>query len=163
MSIGAVTIESLEVTQTGSVPVDSDVARRVQTYAQYRLSKQSAPTGRAVRVSVLITELHRKNPAMSLLVGDSNRITAAMTISDAQGKTLMQRDVSAINAVIINGVIGAVAAAASDKTETDDELADALAEKVERAVFGRALAGRLKLPQGLAPAATAAPGVTVPQ
>ncbi len=154
--IGAVQIESLEVTPSASVPPDSDAVRRVQAYAQYRLGKQSAPNGRAVRVSLLITELHRKNPAMSLLVGDSNRIKAAMTISDADGKILMRREVSAMNSVVINGVIGAVAAAASDKTETDDELADALAEKVERAVFGRALAGRLKLPQNPAPVAAGA-------
>jgi hypothetical protein len=155
MSIGAVKIESLEVSQAASVPVDSEVTPRVKAYAQYRLGKQSAPNGRAVRVAIFITELHRKNPAMSLLAGDSNRITAAVTVSDVTGKPLMQREVSAMNSVIINGVIGAVAAAASDKGETDDELADALAENVERTVFGRALAGRLKLPPAPAPSAMA--------
>jgi hypothetical protein len=163
MSTGAVQIESLEVIPTASVPSDSDVVRRVQTYAQYRLGKQSAPNGRLVRVSVMITELHRKDAAMSLLVGDSNRIKAALTISDAQGKPLMRREVSAMNSVIINGVIGAVAAAASDKNETDDELADALAENIERAVFGRALVGRLKLPPSPRPVPAGIAGVAAAQ
>jgi hypothetical protein len=145
-AIGAVQIESLEITQAPSVPRDSDVAGRIQSYTKYRLGKQSAPNGRPVRVGVLITELHRKDPALALIAGDSNRIRSLVTISDASGQQLMQREVSAMNSVMINGVIGAVAAAASEKTETDDELADMLAENIERTVFGRAMVGRLKLP-----------------
>ena len=146
-STGAVNVVSVQVTQSASVPPESDAARRVQVYADYRLKQQSRPGGKQVQVAILITEVHRKNPAASLLIGDSNRIKALMTISGADGAPILQREVSAMNSVAINGIIGAVAAAAADTTETDDELADDLASQAERAVFGRALAARLKLPQ----------------
>jgi hypothetical protein len=144
---GAVNVVSVNVTQSASVPPDSDAAQRVKVYADYRLKQQSRPGGKQVQVAILITEVHRKNPAASLLIGDSNRMKASMTISGADGRLIQQREVSAMNSVVINGIIGAVAAAAADKTDTDDELADDLASQAERAVFGRALAARLKLPK----------------
>jgi hypothetical protein len=153
-TVGAIEIESVQVARAGDIPPGSDVVARVQTYVQYRLSKQSAANGVPVKVLVTITRLHRKNPGLSLLVGDANYVNSSVTITGLDGKPLMQREISAIYGGAVNGVIGAVAAAASNETETDDKLADTLAENIERAIFGRALVGRLELPPTPTPIAS---------
>jgi hypothetical protein len=139
-----------------AIPPDSDVAQRLVTFTGYRLQKQSAPAGKPVNVAIQITQFHRKNPVASLLIGDSNRFGALVTLSDGKGAVLLRRELFAANSVIVNGIIGAVAAAASEKTETDDALADDLASQIERSIFGRALVGRVQAPRTATPSPAAA-------
>jgi hypothetical protein len=141
MSVGAIKIESIKVSIETAIPPDSNVAQRLVAFTTYRLQKQSAPAGKPVNVGIQITQFHRKNPVASLLIGDSNRFGALVTLSDGKGAVLSKRELFAANSMIVNGIIGAVAAAASEKTETDDALADDLAGQIERSIFGRAGAG----------------------
>jgi hypothetical protein len=164
-SVGAIKIESIKVSIETAIPPDSDVAQRLVTFTTYRLQKQSAPAGKPVNVGIQITQFHRKNPVASLLIGDSNRFGALVTLSDGKGAVLSKRELFAANSMAINGIIGAVAAAASEKTETDDALADDLASQIERSIFGRALVGRVQAARTAAPppagARAAAEGIII--
>jgi hypothetical protein len=165
MSVGAIKIESIKVSIETAIPPDSDVAQRLLAFATYRLQKQSAPAGKQINVAIQITQFHRKNPVASLLIGDSNRMGALVTLSDSKGAVLSRQELFAANSMAINGVIGAVAAAASEATETDDALADDLASRIERSIFGRALVGQVQVPRTMAPppagARAAAGGIIV--
>jgi hypothetical protein len=165
-SVGAIKIDSIKVSIETAIPPDSDVAQRLVAFTTYRLQKQSAPAGKPVSVAIQITQFHRKNPVASLLIGDSNRMGALVTLSDGKGAVLSKRELFAANSMAVNGVIGAVAAAASETTETDDALADDLASRIERSIFGRALVGRVQVPRTAAPLplpakADAAPGTMI--
>jgi hypothetical protein len=160
MSVGAIKIESLKVSIETAIPPDSDAAQRLVTFTAYRLQKQSAPAGKPVNVAIQITQFHRKNPVASLLIGDSNRFGALVTLRDGKGAVLTKRELFAANSMAINGVIGAVAAAASEATETDDALADDLASRIERSIFGRALVGQVQVPRTETPAPAAAIATT---
>jgi hypothetical protein len=150
-SVGAIKIESIKISIETAIPPDSDVAQRLVAFTTYRLQKQSTPAGKPVNVAIQITQFHRKNPVASLLIGDSNRMGALVTLSDGKGAVLSRRELFAANSMAINGVIGAVAAAASETTETDDALADDLASRIERSIFGRALVGQVQVPRTVAP------------
>jgi hypothetical protein len=95
--------------------------------------------GAPKRVHVLVTGVHHKNPAMSLLVGDANHAQADVVVYDvATGRPQGQFRAATLDNGLINGVIGAAMAATQDKNEVNQRLAGGLAEEVMRGVYGDA-------------------------
>ena len=117
-------------------------------------------TGPAKCVSVVIAEYHLKDPALSLLVGDSNRMAGTVRLVDkATGKVDGNVQVVAIDTYAINGIIGAVQAASQDTGKAEQALTVGLEEKVVAAIYGSEVA-KVRPARTAAPAAAAAPATT---
>ncbi|MFI0849415.1 hypothetical protein [Mesorhizobium sp. IMUNJ 23232] len=111
-------------------------------------------------VTVTIAEYHLKDPALSLLVGDSNRIAGTVrSIDKATGKVDGDVRVIALDTYAINGVIGAVQATSQDAGKAEQALTVGLEEKVVAAVYGSEVA-KVRPPRTAATAAPAAPATT---
>lgn len=113
--------------------------------------------GRAKCVKVEITEFHLKNPALSLLVGDANRMSGKMIVQDIDtGAIDAQTDVVALNTFIINGIVGAVHAAAQDPAAVERQLVGEFGLSAFEKIYGvNAARQPPKVVSG--PAATATP------
>ena len=110
-------------------------------------------TGPEKCVSVVIAEYHLKDPALSLLVGDSNRMAGTVrSVDKATGKVDGNVRVVALDTYAINGIIGAVQAASQDTGKAEQALTVGLEENVVAAVYGSEVAK-------VRPARTAAPAV----
>lgn len=134
--VGPLNIVDFTVTSSTTLPPESRIVEAVTYYAKQRMATHGTTSGRAYQVSVQITELHYKSAVTSLLVGDANRLAAVLSITDETGKLIMQRNQSASSNVLINGILGAVTAASSNKQGVDQQLAQDLASQVDQALFG---------------------------
>lgn len=116
--------------------------------------------GAAKHVRVAVTELHYKNAAKSLLIGDANFAKAKVTMIDAAtGRVQGEGDATALDQVAINGVIGAIISAAQDKEKVDKRLADGLARDVMTTVYGATAAAEARKRPFGAPAEPSSPEV----
>lgn len=94
-------------------------------------------SGPAKCMTVAISDYHLKNPAMSLLVGDSNRMTGTVRIVDAaSGVQDGTRQVAALDSYMMNGIIGAAQAAGQDAAKVEGVLTDTFERKVLEAAYG---------------------------
>lgn len=94
-------------------------------------------TGQPKCLTVVVTDLHLKNPALSLLVGDANRLSGSVASTDLQARRSDgQKDVVAINTVALNGIIGAVQAATQNENNVAIALAGDFETSVVSAVYG---------------------------
>jgi hypothetical protein len=81
-------------------------------------------TGAAKRVSIMVTSYHIKDPGLSLLVGDDNRVTGTLTVLDAAtGAPSSPAFFTVTNGNFPQGVAGLVLAAAQDAGLQENELA----------------------------------------
>lgn len=104
-------------------------------------------TGAPKRLDVTITEFHTKNPALALLVGDTNRMTGTATITGS-GATEWSETVGVVSDAFLQGISGAIIAAARQREVIEAELAKRYSVAVSKAAYGG------KLPQpGTAPVA----------
>ena len=99
------------------------------------LNSRVPSTNNPVLLSLRITKFHKKNPGISLIVGDANTMELTGTVMSLDGKTQMGTSVIQVQqGGEINGVIGMVAAATtSDEFAThalDQKAANELLEKV---------------------------------
>jgi hypothetical protein len=110
---------------------------------QARTTQHAERFGRAGAPKELriVIERHKyKNPAMALLVGDANEVGGRVAVIDvASGRMQGQVEAGAIDAAGVNGVVGAIVAAAQDKQKVDDRLADGLAKASMRLALGSAI------------------------
>jgi hypothetical protein len=94
-------------------------------------------SGRAKCMTVAINDYHLKNPAMSLLVGDSNRMTGTVqTVDAATGALDGKKQVAALDSYLVNGIIGAAQAAGQDAAKVEQTLIDTFERKAVEALYG---------------------------
>ncbi|GLK75844.1 hypothetical protein GCM10008171_10980 [Methylopila jiangsuensis] len=130
-------VQHLEVT----APATANASGHFTDALRLRTLRESTRYGRAdgapKRLHVVVTDLHYKNPAMALLVGDANRASAKVTVVDAAtGRSQGEFDTVAIDQAAINGIAGAVIAVAQDRQAADLRLADGLSRNVMERVYG---------------------------
>ncbi|MET0313353.1 MAG: hypothetical protein ABW275_03085 [Hansschlegelia sp.] len=127
----------VELRQPVASATFGEVARKATRREATRYSRTGAP--KAVRITV--TQLHYKNAAMSLLIGDANSVSAAVVVSDAgTGKIHGQFETTQIDQVALNGLAGAMISLMQDRAAVDQRLADSLASDVLERVYGTAVA-----------------------
>ena len=122
-----------------------------------RAPREGAPKQLAVRVNGFRT----KNPGMSLLIGDSNSMTGTAAITGA-GVTEWSEDIAVMSDVLLQGIAGAIIAAARQRDAVESDLAGRFGNTVARLAYGGKLpsANRPRraapaAPQPVAPAAPA--------
>ena len=118
----------------GSVNLAEDI--RVKLLAE---ASRYNVTGRRKALKVFVRDLHFKNPAMSLLVGDDNTISAHVMVLDEKGNPQSSFEVSAMDRSLgtkFNGVVGAVVAGTQNPIEVERRMADALASETLEKVYG---------------------------
>jgi hypothetical protein len=97
-------------------------------------------TDNPVTMRLQIASYHEKNPAMSLLVGDSNRIDIVVeVIQPSSGTVIAQFRSVSIDDNGVNGVIGAVMAAAANENKVMARLNSKAANDILEHVFGSAV------------------------
>ncbi|BCJ91155.1 hypothetical protein IZ6_18900 [Terrihabitans soli] len=134
---------------------------RVKTLAE---ASRYGAVGNAKTLRVSITHYHKKNPALSLLLSDSNNIRADVSVVDTTTlaeDTKMQMITS--DPVPADGIIGAVVAISQTEAEVEEMLTTQFASEVLARVYGSKAAkiARKNPPSVVAPAAT--PPGTVPK
>ncbi|MBP0581834.1 hypothetical protein J8I29_21070 [Labrys sp. LIt4] len=99
-------------------------------------------TGAPKRVAIVIESYHLKNPALSLLIGDQNHMGGTMLVSDV-GSTAPPKAVPLYvqDAYQVQGVIGAVQAAAQDRSLVESRLVSAASSSVLEKFYGTKLLG----------------------
>lgn len=126
--------------KVGTVNLREDV--RVKTLREaYRYSETGQPKTLRVRVE----NLHIKHPLTSVLVGDSNRMTASAEIID-NGSGESQGKVTAvvIDSGHVQGVTGALLAAVDNPVEVEQRLATIMAARLLEEVYGSTYAKQVK-------------------
>jgi hypothetical protein len=147
--------------QYQSATIPPSVAPRLRERLDARFAAMPK-TGPEKCVSVVIAEYHLKDPALSLLVGDSNRMAGTVrSVDKATGKVDGNVRVVAIDTYAINGIIGAVQAASQDTGKAEQALTLGLEEKVVAAIYGSEVA-KVR-PARAAPPAVAAAPATAPK
>ena len=122
----------------GTPPKESSDAQlrdlREQTIA---LESRVPPTNNPYVLRLRIVKYHQKNPALSLLIGDSNSLTVSGEIWSLDGKTPMgQFSSTAATDQYVNGVLGAVIAAATTTNEVQRKLDGEAANEILEQVYG---------------------------
>lgn len=98
-------------------------------------------SGALKRVEISVMDVHYKNAAMALLVGDSNRLAARVKVVDvSSGRSHGEFETVASDSGAINGVMGAVIAIAQSEAAVDQRLAQGLASDVLERIYGTAAA-----------------------
>ena len=96
--------------------------------------------GAAKEVRIVVERHSYKNPALSLLVGDANYAGGRVAVIDvASGRVQGQVEAGAVDSLAVNGIAGAIIAAAQDKEKVDDRLADGFAKAALRHALGSAI------------------------
>jgi hypothetical protein len=110
---------------------------------QSRTMQHAARFGRAgapKELRIVVERLSYKNPALSLLAGDANRVAGRVAVIDvASGRMQGHVEAAAVDMAGVNGVVGAIVAAAQDKQKVDERLADGLAKAALRLALGSAV------------------------
>lgn len=133
--------------EVGTVNLAEDVRVKVM-----RRVPAFASGGRGKTVDVQLTSMNLKNPIQSLLIGDSNRLVATVTVTDDATRA---KDISfgamAVDDAALQGISGAVLSATDDPIEIEQRLADRLADSVLTQIYGSEVAqGALKRSHDLA-------------
>lgn len=162
---GPLAIRDVSVSAADTIRAETDILSLVRQTVPAQILGVS--DGKATKVEVRLVLLAYKNPVMSLLVGDSNKLGANVILRDMADQELARFDVIAIDQYMLNGVAGAVISVAQDKARVDRALARGLAETIEQRIYGRktkpAMVPDLAAPmpkvppQGSAPAPTPHP------
>jgi hypothetical protein len=132
---------------------------RAKTLAE---ASRYGAVGNAKTLRISILHYHKKNPALSILVGDSNNITAEVIVVDST--TLAEETkvkVTSLDTVLLDGVVGAAIAISQTDAEVEEKLTTKLASDVLERVYGsKAAKIARKNPPALVapPAAVPAPG-----
>jgi hypothetical protein len=84
-----------------------------------------------------IISYHKKNGGMSLLVGDANSLTVLVEVSDPATGAVVSRFNSVVTSdAMINGVIGAIAAASSSDEKVQANLNTLAARDIMEHLYG---------------------------
>ncbi|MDX6805152.1 hypothetical protein [Terrihabitans rhizophilus] len=135
------------------------MAEAIRTKTLMEASRYPAQ-GEPKTLHILVTDLHKKNAAMSLLVGDANRMRATLVVTDTAGKTEHGRvNVVSTENGAMNGLIGAAIALAQEDQRFEDAMTGQIAKDALIHVHGSkaASAAAKNLPKPMAPSPAAAP------
>ena len=130
-------IADVQVTVNPGVKAVSDIGTKVrmsslaaaQAYNAYMPA--NAPS-KVVQINV--DRVHYKNPLASLLIGDGNGISGVVAGGATPATSVGYLD---RGSMAINGIAGAVIAAASDKSNVDTRLATGLANNAMAKAYGQ--------------------------
>jgi hypothetical protein len=93
--------------------------------------------GEPKTLHITVTDLHKKDAARSLLIGDANRMRATLVVTDAGGTKEHGRvDVVSIEAGELNGLIGAAVAIAQKDDRFEDKITNQIAKDAMIHVHG---------------------------
>ncbi|MBB3951723.1 hypothetical protein [Aureimonas jatrophae] len=156
---GPLQIRSVAVAAAPTVKSDTDIVSLVrQTLPPQIVNTRE---GRSADLQLTLTEVHYKNPIASLLVGDANRVLAQGILRGEDGTEIARFDTGTLDQTVLNGISGAVIAAAQDRARVDRALARGLAKNVETRIYGNnhreVMTPELAAKTAPAPAAPAAP------
>ena len=113
--------------------------------------------GQPKTLHVSVFQIHKKNPTMSFLVGDSNFISANVSVVDGTTQTEEAKiQVKTIDDAMVNGLIGAARAANQSEAEVEEILTTKLASDVLEHIYGSKAA---KIARENPPTLMPAPGV----
>lgn len=125
-----------------------------------REASRYGAVGNAKTLRVSVFQYHKKNPAMSFLVGDSNNISANVSVIDSATNTEDAKiKITSIDDAYVQGVIGAVVAAQTTDIEVEERLTTRFALDVLERVYGSKAA---KIARKNPPAAAAPPAAAPP-
>lgn len=116
--------------------------------------------GAAKELRIVFNRHSYKNAALALVVYDANEASGHMAVVDiASGRVQGETDVVTIDSMAGTGVVGAIIAAAQDKQQVDERLADGLAKSALRRAYGSALVDPVLYPDaiGVKPAPSPVP------
>ena len=96
-----------------------------------------AKSGAAKTLEVQITDVNFKNPLMTVLVGDSNRVSVVVKVVDsATGKVEATYNGIVVDSSVINGVAGAIISAADDPIDVEQRLTTSVSKIVLEKLYG---------------------------
>ena len=143
-------IEDVTVTAPAGV-LSPGTAERIERDIESTVAR--APReGEPKRLDVRVNSFRTKNPGMSLLIGDSNSMTGTAAITGA-GVTEWSEDIVVMSDVLLQGVAGAIIAAARQRDAVETGLAGRFAATVARLAYG----GKLPAASAQRPAPATAP------
>lgn len=102
--------------------------------AETRLIPQ---TNNPKKLKLTIVNYHKKNPGMSLIVGDSNNLNVLVQVVDAASGTV-EAQFNSVTATdqYINGVIGFIGSAATSNNEAEARIDTAAARDIMEHLYG---------------------------
>ena len=134
-------IDEVNVTKAsptiGNAELTSQVRGGITRYTSVQ-PKEGAPK----RLDVQVTGFRVKNPAISLLVGDANRMSANATITGADGTVEWTQPITVQTDAALNGPIGAIVAAARKADGVQLQLSERMADRISRLAYGGKLPER---------------------
>lgn len=131
---GPLKIRSVVVSAAPTVKSDTDIVSLVRQTVPPQIV--DTREGRPADLQLTLTDVHYKNPIASLLVGDANRVLAQGILRGADGVEIARFDTGTLDQTMLNGISGAVIAAAQDRARVDRALARGLAKNVETRIYG---------------------------
>ncbi|MDA7946306.1 MAG: hypothetical protein MPJ78_02385 [Hyphomicrobiaceae bacterium] len=120
----------------GTVNLAEDVR-----YKTLRQARRYSEVGQEKVMEVTLMNLHLKNPFMSVMVGDQNHMSANTRIFDkATGNLVATFNTTVANKRALNGISGAIIAAAQNPIDVEQDLATLISEKILVQAYGSAYA-----------------------
>jgi hypothetical protein len=135
------------------------LAETIRTKTLMEASRYPAQ-GEPKTLHITVTDLHKKNAARSLLLGDANRMTATLVVTDTAGtKEHGRANVVSTESGEINGLIGAAVALAQKDDRFEDKMTGQIAKDALIHVHGSkaASAAAKNKPKPPSPAPAVAP------
>jgi hypothetical protein len=125
-------IATVQVAGHSFTPQLQDLQAKVQNAASHVPLTNNPKTLR-----LHIAESHRKNPGMSLIVGDSNRLNILVEVFDPATGTVETRfnSITMLDSAV-NGVIGLVVSAVQDENNVDSRLDSAAVNDIMVHLYG---------------------------
>ena len=128
-------VERVEVTvekPVGTVNLAEEI--RVKTLTE---ASRYRTTGRPLTLRVAVKDMTLKDPALSMLIGDANRMVARVAVVDnATKSTHGEFDVIVRDQAAFNGVVGAAISVMQNPVDVERDLASKLADQALAQVYG---------------------------
>ncbi len=132
------TISEVKVTRANSEIGTVNLAEDLR-YKTVREASRYAAGGQEKVLEVTVTRLHFKNPLMSFMVGDNNRMTAVSRVFDkATGNVVATFDTTVQSRGALNGISGAVIAAVQNPINIEQDLATDMSKRLLSQAYGSA-------------------------
>lgn len=155
---GPLAITRVDINAAPTLKAHTDLLPQVRQTVPAQLV--GAHPGKPAVLDLTLVDVHYKNPVASLLVGDSNHLTAKGVLRAEDGTEITRFDARTSDQGAINGIAGAVISVAQDRARVDRAMARELAKDLERRIYGKVTREPAQLelaPKVGAPAVPAAP------
>ncbi|ALN71747.1 MULTISPECIES: hypothetical protein [unclassified Aureimonas] len=132
---GPLAVREVSVSAIESLKPETDILSLVRQTVPSQIIGISE--GKATKVEVTLVLLAYKNPLMSLLAGDANKLGATVVLRDTAGTELSRFNVLSLDQTLVNGIAGAMLSIAQDRARVDRALARDLASTIEKRIYGQ--------------------------